>query len=365
MIASSKSRAGSFAGGRKRMRQAWNVILIAALASSSITGAQAAKEEAPAAQGEHEHGKEEMEKDLAKAKNVNVEFVFSGLVAMARKSCAADPKKEQTLHILMMKGEQTGNMKHRPRLVVEGRYAGPVNEPSEIIDVGDKQYFIWNLEGYRVELEAPPPQIGIVEGRRKPTSKYPGSNPEPDDFSWVPELNKACGVKPEDLKFKDDVHDTTVLPDYAVARFVDLKIVKAPQPYGANLLKSVHESEWKSKPFTFDKKNYMQSLAERASLMMKLKNTNPLKLKLVPLVEGLVPKEIQVRPTQLGSSIRVAITNFPAMQEDFDGHVHHFKYFFDLLKPGTYDCAVPWRDKSGAAPVKCTLCGSCGPGLGP
>jgi hypothetical protein len=355
------------------MRRAWNLILIAALASS-VACAQAPKDEAPGSRDEHEHaGKEPKpegpQADEVKKRNVDVEFVFSGLVAMARKSCAADPSKEQTLHILMMKGEQSGRMKHQPRLVVESKYAGPYNDPLEIIDVGGTQYLIWDLTGYRVEIDRPQPQIGIVEGRRKPINQQPATDPEAEDFSWVPELHKACGVKPEDLVFKDDVHKTDVLPDYAVARFADLKIVKAPNPVGANLLKAVHDNEWKNKPFKFEKKNYVQSLAERTSLTMQLtlnKNEEYFTFKLVPIVQGLKQQEVRVRPTPLGSDIVLSITNFPAKQEKFDGTVYHFKHYTDLLKnPGNYKCEVPKREGSGAAPIKCTLCGSCGPGLGP
>jgi hypothetical protein len=297
---------------------------------------------------------------------MTLEVVFSGLVALVREQCTVHPTNPSKLHILMMKGEGSGGMKHQPRLIVESTYAGPTNEASEIIDVGNgTAYLVWDLTGYRVDLDQVPPSIGVLEGRRGPNSRTPASGDQ-EDLSWVPDLHRACGVDAADLKIKADAFKQDTLPSYVTARFADLSIIKTNSPNAENALRALHDHGWSNKSFDFPGKSYNQSLADRVSLTMKLKYTNYLTLKLTPLDGRLPAREVHLRPPQVGQrAVVVSVTNLPSMQEVPGDTVDHFRYYFDLAQDSTANCVIPKRGGLGAAPVKCTLCGSCGPGLGP
>ena len=98
------------------------------------------------------------------------------------------------IHAIMMRDP---DMEHAPRLIVDAQDAAAPNNPSEILAVPNgKQYLVWDLSGYRIELPDPPPAIRINES---PLGEpYPKDRKDSENFSWVASLDKSCKAKPTD-----------------------------------------------------------------------------------------------------------------------------------------------------------------------
>src|SRR5262245_59108016 len=92
-----------------------------------------------------------------------LEIVLSGLCALVRDECTL--QKAQNLNVVLMK-----HGGHVPRLVIESKYTVAPDHPTQVIETPDgKQYLVWDLTGYRLNIPEAPP-IGIWEGFREAKS---------------------------------------------------------------------------------------------------------------------------------------------------------------------------------------------------
>ncbi len=301
-----------------------------------------------------------------------LELMISGLCAFARESCKVD--NAQAVHVLMLKGHTD----HLPRLVVPAKFVKAIpklsspaivaaRSPDEVVDLADgTQSFIWNLSGHRLEFVDPPAAIGIWEGRRDPATQEPdyGAHPPrdgPEDFSWVPELHKACNVSWDKAKAKTETLDQDKLPSYALARLMRLAVTPSAANKG-NWLEAGIDERWQKAVFGFSA-NYKQVMADRAKLTMRFADGKPLVIRLVPYATG-VTREIHLTPPPMTSTVRASLSNLPTLHEEYvkGDELTHFNAFFELLQPdAAQKCEAPAENKGiSAGPAKCTICSVCG-----
>ena len=306
-----------------------------------------------------------------------VEILITGLCAFVRESCAMGNAK--AMHVVMLKGRES----HAPRLLIDSDNvqppaAGDSQEVKngrvleEVFDLPDgNQYFMWDLTGVRFEIVGAP-AIGIVEGGRDASSSKPNDDPhgkkdQPDDFSWVPELHKTCGVTVDRAKAKPVFLDDTKLAPEAVARMMKLD-VEPTATAKKNWLEAEYHITMDNQPvFVFGATGYKQVLADGAKLTMEITSL-PVRLRLVGYKDGFTREIILKAPTSGPGSklIKIALSNMPRTQEAADPEIKHFVAYKDLLlkDPGT--CVLPKEEGSQdqrahhVSPVKCTICSSCG-----
>lgn len=304
-----------------------------------------------------------------------LEILISGLCAFVRESCALTEAKG--MHVLML-----NDTAHDPRLVVDARFVellAPADDramysPNETIDLADgSQLFVWNLRGYRLDFEGSP-KIEVREGSRtldNVTNEYTKKKPDygsgavqntPNDFSWVPEIHRACGVSPEKAKADPRAMDESMPPGYVAARLERLEVAKTGSGAGSFLDASV-DDVWKDRVFMFGELDYQQVLADRVRLSLKF-GSSPTTLELYSYAQGKVEKKIVLRPPPLQDTARVSVSNLPALRSTYKAgdELHHFMALYDLLEPNAdQKCGVPEEGTgSSSIPVKCAFGCLCG-----
>jgi hypothetical protein len=338
-----------------------------------------------------------------------LEILISGLVAFVRESCKVTDKSK--IQIVMVKGEHdTDDKRHKPRLIADVLDVQPPDDgdllPDEIIEIEESQWAVWSLENYQIEIMKAP-KIQIVEGKRskvngkdeyaRKTPKKKGAKQDPrDDFSWAPEMGRACDLPKKHVAPKAEVStdgelgygadDKRVV--FAVARFRSLYL----EPYtnsGASRLEPVIKKSEEQKVFAFGRYPYSQVLADSAKLAMTLPDADPpiITICLVkldpntpnPSDDGACEKKIRLKPRKGKDTVSISVSNLPNLRpEDPDPNkleeVMHFRDYvrlFDL--PVNAVCETPKEVKTtkaspamdeqdkGVHPVKCVICADCGP----
>ena len=308
-----------------------------------------------------------------------VEILVSGLCAFVRDTCAAG--KTKGVSVVMLKGD----MPHHPRLVVNAHdVLKPADNDSgevvngrqlaEVVDLPDgEEYFVWDLTGCRLEI-VQAPSIEIWEGKRNPKSSKPDDRPHagedpPDDFSWAPNDQDSCSTTPRETPVDPDALNDDVLPSYADARLMKLKV--APNtPATSNWLETQILGELSKEPEYEYGNNSKPVLADRARLTLGMPSGTAV-LRLVPYDKANPVREIhltQLAVTGPGSDrVRVTISNLPNVREVPKASVDHFADYWKLLPTANMkNCSVP-VDKAMKTdpgkhvyPVKCTICQACG-----
>jgi len=276
-----------------------------------------------------------------------------------------------------------GHVSHSPRLVIDASDVKPpdVTDSQEVkngrilddaLDLPDgHQYFVWDLTGCKFEIVGAP-SIGIVEGGRNANSSKPTEDPhgkmdQPDDFSWIPEIHKTCGVPPVEATANPVFLDEKQLPSTANARM--MKLVVDPSATAKNnwLEAQIGGTISQQPVFDFGANGYKQVLADKARLTMQFAQL-PIKLRLTRYKDGFT-REILLQPRPGGTQISISLSNMPNTREGYDPEIKHFSAYQDVLLKPLNTCKLPKEQSAvGApshhlAPVKCTLCSSCGPDL--
>jgi len=320
-----------------------------------------------------------------------LEFIISGLVAFVKDKCAVNDA--QKMHIVLVNGEMEP---HKAKLKIpfdslaEDRVSAPPDDKETL--PGNKSLWVWYLDNEQIKLHKPP-DIRIYEGHRsKNGDDYVETKPnkdEPDDFSWAPEIHRACGIPIEQANPRPEVKDEGKLTykdnrdkdvQFAVARFAELKIEKTDSKPGRrkNQLSAVIDelSEMKEpKVFKFAKSNYKQAVADKARLSMKLNPSasGSIEIKLVDLMK-LKERTIYLKK----KNASVVVENEPTEKQTASSpaKLAHFHEYLKLLKDSaSINCPVPEEEEAleepgesgkrgvvtSGYPVKCTICVECGP----
>jgi hypothetical protein len=300
-----------------------------------------------------------------------LEILVSGLCAFVKESCALGNAK--AMNIVMLKGHE----QHSPRLVIESHWvkapdAGDSQAVKdgrilqEVVDLPDgKQFFVWDLTGCRFEVVGAP-SIGIFEGSRDASSTRPNEEQHakknlPDDFSWIPELHKTCGVPVREALAHPDTLDDTKLPSSANARMMRLTVDPTATAKDSWLDAEFNQFNQKIKDqsvYEFDTKPYRQVLADRGRLTLQLTHL-PIRLRLVAYKDGSV-REIQLEPPIGVSQVSMTLSNLPKSREEYNGEIKHFEAYQDILAKPLTTCAVPKEEEQHIQPVKCPICAECG-----
>jgi hypothetical protein len=296
-----------------------------------------------------------------------LEFVLSGLCALVRDECTL--QKAGKLNVILMKG----HVNHTPRLVIETQYTLAPDHPTAVIDTPDgKQYLVWDLTGHRLDIPAAP-AIGIWEGRREAKSAtewksaVPNYNSKatvdpPDDFSWIPELAKACNVDPAATPIHPDARKADVLPSFANARLMTLNIADSATNQ-TDWIEAIIDDDPSKPPRIFEfQPNYKQVLGERVKFTMTLPMATQTRLELYSYKDNRVTETITVLAGP-GGRVPLQITNLPAEHVAYSGGqaLAHFTSYFELLATNPGTCKAPTEQPLiSVQPVKCTVCSVCG-----
>jgi hypothetical protein len=306
-----------------------------------------------------EHGETTVPQEVGKKTDIELDIELTGLITLVRENCKMG--KTTAIHAIMMRDP---DMEHGPRLLVDAEDAQPPNDPTEILAVpGGKQYLVWDLTGYRIELPTPP-AISINESPLGPKPDSPKDRAASENFSWIATLDGSCKAKGKDQDVDKGAVREKELPDYASARLMRIPVTEAAKAKGVlNARFDVEDDADLPREGLYEfNADYVQALADGASIRMKLTVPAPWVIKLVPFDKHKETIEIRLQQADL----TITLSNLPAHQQTYNAEkdrLNHFKRFEKLLPEGQRaNCMAPIRKpESGAAPVKCTLCSSCGP----
>lgn len=302
-------------------------------------------------------------------KEFKLSVAIEGLVAFVGEGCK-EKHKSTALHTVLLK-----DPKHAPFIAIDSDYLEPPNHATHVIGLpGGKQLFVWNMTGHRLVIPNAP-EIKMVNDKRTGRKDEPGLG-EHEDFSWIAELHRACEASnPWDQDVDKMMVQEKKLPKYASARLMRLAV--ADNAKKGKLGSRFHKDGDKA-VYRFND-SYHQALADYAQLDLTLPvpstPNESVVLSLVPIAGG-TPIQIRLKHPKTRSTVEIAVSNLPRHQETPGANekmekmevveLAHFKSFFQMLPQRQRAKCKPPAEQvegkvAGAAPVKCTLCGSCGP----